>query len=106
MDAMDDPACCIYDRFFRESLPDDHAYSPDRHSGVHTNGKELICSDIPTVESLHAQIPTVHTLSVLFLPVLSYPFSRLLVLGVQLSVRTPVSSLIINTITTIELSQS
>ena len=91
MDALDDPACCIYDRFFRESLPHDHAYSPGRHSGVHTNGKEWTCSDIPTVGSLHAQIPTVHTLSVLFLPVLSYTFSRLLVLGVQLSVRTPVS---------------
>ena len=92
MDALDDPACCIYDRFFRESLPYDHAYSPGRHSGVHTNGKEWTCSDIPTVGSLHAQIPSVYTLSVLFLPVLLYTFSRLLVLGVQLSVRTPVSA--------------
>ena len=66
MDALDDPACCIYDRFFRESLPHDHAYSPDRHFGVHTNGKEWSCSDIPTVGPLHAQIPTVHTLSALF----------------------------------------
>lgn len=42
---------------------------------------------IPTVGSLYAQIPTVHTLSAQFLPVLSYTFSRLLILGVQLSVR-------------------
>lgn len=90
MDALDDPACCIYDRFWGEPLPYDHAYSPVRRSGVHTSGKEWICSDIPTVGSLHAQIPTVHTLSAQFLPVLSYTFSRLLVLGVQLSVRTPV----------------
>lgn len=75
--------------FFRESLPHEHAYSPNRHSNVHTNGKEWICSDIPTTSSLHAQIPTVHTLSALFLPVPSYTFSRLLVLGVQLSVRPP-----------------
>ena len=89
MDALDDPACCIYNRFFRESLPYDHPYSPNRHSGVHTNGKEWIRSDIPTGGSLHTQIPTVHTLSVLFLTVLLYTFSRLLVLEVQLSVRTP-----------------
>ena len=62
---------------------------PILQSGVHTNGKEWTCLDIPTVGSLHAQIQTVHTLSAQFLPVLSYTFSRLLVLGVQLSVRTP-----------------
>lgn len=44
MDTLDDPACCIYDRFCRESLPHDHAYSPGQHSGVYTNGKEWICS--------------------------------------------------------------
>ena len=75
---------------FRESLPHDYAYSPDRHSGFHNNGKEWTCSDIPTVGSLHAEIPTVQTLSVLFLPVLLYTFSRLFVLGVQLSVLTPI----------------
>ena len=91
MDALYDPACYICDRFFRESLLHDHAYSPVRHSGAHTNGKERICSDIPTVRSLHAQIPTVHTLSVLFLPILLYTFSRFFVLGVQLSVRTAVT---------------
>ena len=44
--------------------------------------------DITNIGSLHAQLPNVHTLSVQFLSVLSYTVSRILVLGVQLSVRT------------------
>ena len=49
MDALDDPACYIYDRFFQEFLLYDHAYSPVQRSYVHTIGKGLTCSDITTV---------------------------------------------------------
>lgn len=52
--------------FFRESLPRDRAYSPVRHSGVHTTGKGQTRLDIPNVGLLHAQVPTVHTLSAPF----------------------------------------
>ena len=52
--------------FFRESLPRDRAYSPVRHSGVHTTGKGQTRLDIPNVGLLHAQVPTVHMLSAPF----------------------------------------
>lgn len=78
MDALDDPACCIYDPFFQKLLLYGYAGFPVRRSCVHTNGKGWTCSGIPVVGLLHAQIPTAHTLAALFLSVLSCTFCRFL----------------------------